>query len=94
MNWLDNEIKKIKEEEKYFESHYEERRVLNNALFKRWLIVLTFVVLMGISTDCFGVQKVKQLYIEWVCEDCDYDNYDQISSCGLCGKKRPWSNRR
>lgn len=88
MNWLDKEVKKIKAEEKYFAVHPKEKNKRDWNLFKRWTLVLTIVLLLGMATDCFGAVQVKRIALEWVCPSCGYDNFAGIRYCGLCGSEQ------
>lgn len=88
MSWLDDEIKKIKRDDKYFQDHANERRSLDTILFRRWILAILLIAIMGISTDCWGEVQTKKIVISWVCPECGYDNLEGIRYCPLCGSER------
>jgi len=87
MDWIDEEINKIKQDKKFYEKN---PRLRSNTQFYKILAVLMFLLAFVFSGGLEAREEHKQLKLEWVCS-CGWDNYDEIAYCGVCGKKRPWS---
>jgi hypothetical protein len=83
-DWLSKEISKIKDENKYIDSHPLYKKELDNKIFYRFMLLL-FCFGCFYVVQCEGAVVVKDLVLEWICPGCGYDNCTGIRYCGLCG---------
>lgn len=82
--YLQNEIKGIEQEKRYFEKHPSE---VDKSQY--WKLML-YVLVVGSILLCPKTQACQfepKVILEWVCS-CGYDNYDGIRYCPLCGSER------
>ena len=85
-DWVDSETKNFQRD-----LHSKDIR-FDNKFFVKLTVILFFIIAFQLcSYNCEAQQHVSRMFPStWKCsnENCGYENYEGISHCALCGKKR------
>lgn len=76
--WLEKEIGDLR---------YERIKKKQPSIFVFSLILLCMLT-AAMAYDTHHVPKRMRWSATWKCKSCGYENYDEISNCGLCGKSK------
>lgn len=89
MLYIEKEIIAIQNEHK--ESPRNSSRLEGIVLKKTLMFLTIFLCFFSINTylESLPVPLIKQTsYVTWKCKKCGYENYNEISNCGVCGKNK------
>lgn len=76
--WLDSEISALRSER----IKKKQPRIFVFAL------ILMCMVTAAMAYDTPHIPKKMRWSATWFCQRCGYENFDEIKTCGLCGKPK------